>query len=126
MSRRLSDDWVSAYAPTLGRILVGGYFLWVGIEAAFYFPDAVAQIAALNPAWPVAATLGIIAVEVLGGLALVAGFQTRAAALIMALYAIAAAFLYAPLSGGAGSLFLSHIAIVGGLLYIAGTQQPRP
>jgi putative oxidoreductase len=110
-------DRLSAYAPTLGRILVGGYFLWSGIQMALQLPGAVAQVGAFFPTAPIFLTLLIIAAEVLGGVAMVVDYHTRLTALALALFTIAAL--------SAGPFVLERVAVVGGLLFIAGTTKPR-
>lgn len=112
--------WTELYAPLIGRIFMGGYFLWSGIQEGLNFPSTVATLAQAgmpNPEW--IGALGIL-LEVLCGIALIVGSKTRMAALVLAIYMMASAFLY----NGLGSdttlnLFLQNLAIVGGLLYMS-------
>ncbi len=108
------------FAPLIGRILVGGFFIWNGIETALNFPAAVGSIITTGAPMPVALAVASIAIEVLCGIALVVGFKTSPAALLLALYVIVVAFFYTGFSSGsAQTLFLQDMAIVGGLLYIS-------
>lgn len=106
------------FAPLVGRILMGGFFVWKGIVAALNFTatlDAVTKVGAPMPAaWVVVA----IATEVLCGMAIVVGFKTTSAALLLVLYVVVIAFFYTGFVSD-GSLFLQYMAIVGGLLYIS-------
>ncbi len=112
--------WSDIFAPLIGRILVGGYFLWNGIETTLNFPAAVAKIAATTTPDPIVATVIFIAIQVLGGIVLVVGFKTRSVALILALYTIATAVAYTDFSNDLQqALFLQSIAVIGGLLYIS-------
>ena len=108
------------FAPLIGRILMGGFFVWSGVEATLNFPTTVASIA--NAGASMATTVAIVAIliEVLCGMAIVVGFKTSPAALVLALYVIAVAFFYTGLAtSSTQSLFLQDMAIVGGLLYIS-------
>jgi putative oxidoreductase len=101
------------FAPLIGRILMGGFFVWSGVEATLNFPTTIASMAT-------AVAIVAILIEVLCGIAIVVGFKTSQAALVLALYVIAVAFFYTGLgSSSAQALFLQDMAIVGGLLYIS-------
>lgn len=117
-------DQLSAYAPTLGRILLGGYFLWSGIQTVLHFSDAVVQMNSTYAAAPVSLTILIIVIEVLAGTALVAAYKTRFSALILAIFTILL-LAFEPFLSTGQPLTLERVAIVGGLLYVAGTTKPR-
>jgi putative oxidoreductase len=72
-------------------------------------------------AWPV------ILLEILGGLAILVGFQTRVAALVLAAFTILAAVLYhfAPADQMQMTLFLKNFAIAGGFLALANIGAGR-
>ena len=78
-----------------------GYMVSGGIPAVF--------------AWPT------ILLEVLGGLAILIGFQTRIAALALAGFTLLAAVLYhfVPADQMQMTMFLKNLAITGGLLLLA-------
>lgn len=83
------------YAGTAG-FMAGGSFLGIGVPGGLLFL--------------------VILVEVLGGLALIAGFQTKAAALTLAVFTLLAALIYhMPLIS---TDFLKNLAITGGLLVL--------
>jgi putative oxidoreductase len=113
------NPFTDIYAPLLGRILVGGFFLWEGIEKAINFPSTVALLGGRLP-HPIEIAAVAIAVEVIGGLALIVGLRTKLTALVLAVFMILSAFLYLDFSSETQvTLFLQSMAIVGGLLYIS-------
>ena len=87
------DAWSDIFAPIIGRILVGGFFLWNGIAESLNFPSTALLMQTRGLPQPVAIAAVLIAAEVLGGIALVVGFKTRQTALLLALFTIAAAFV---------------------------------
>ncbi len=107
------------YAPLVGRILVGGFFLWNGIQAVLGLDSTISVFIQNGLPQPTALALLAAGLEVLGGVALVVGFKTRLSAVLLAVYLI----LISTLVGGASGpvqtqTFLEHMAIIGGLLYI--------
>lgn len=115
------NDWTRAYAPLLGRILVGGFFLWNGIQAVLNLDATIGTF--IQTGLPQPTTLALLAavLEVLGGIALVLGFKTRLSAILLAIYLVLVSGLL--MATGSSSpaqtqTFLGHMAIVGGLLYI--------
>ncbi|HEY5383251.1 MAG TPA: DoxX family protein [Candidatus Paceibacterota bacterium] len=108
------------FAPLIGRILVGGFFIWNGIEATLNFAGTAETITNLGAPIPLTLAIIAIAIEVLGGMALVVGFKASPVALVLALYVIVVAFFYTGFgTSSAQALFLQDMAIVGGLLYIS-------
>lgn len=120
------DRFTEIYAPIIGRILMGGFFLWDGIEKSLNFSSTVQLFISnglptslFNPNSTLAVAAIAIAVEVLGGIALVVGYKTSPTALGLAIFTILTSPLYLNFSGEAAvSLFLQNMAVVGGLLYI--------
>jgi len=112
--------FTDVYAPIIGRILMGGFFLWEGIEKALNF-DATAQlIASTGLPEPLSLAAVVIIIEVLGGIALVVGFKSSSTALVLAIFTIATSLLSVSFNSETGiSLFLQSMAIVGGLFYIS-------
>lgn len=117
--------WIECYAPLIGRILMGGLFLWNGIQTALNLNAAAELFAAHGVAngvyWAAAAAL----VEALCGIALVVDYRARPAALVLALYLLlASAFLTNFSSGPELNLFVINLGLIGGLLYMAALD-PR-
>lgn len=114
------------YALLVGRMLVGGFFLWSGILLALNFDETTAQFGTINlegvdPVW---AALGVVTLMVAGGVAIVVNWQMRYFAIALALYMILATLvLHSALPDpGVANYFLKNMAIVGALLYISATS----
>jgi putative oxidoreductase len=62
----------------------------------------------------------VIALEILGALAVILGFQTRIAAALLALFSIASAVLFhwAPGDQMQSIMFMKNLAIAGGFLFL--------
>lgn len=111
-----------------GRILMGLIFLVSGFFKIMGYSQMVAFATAKG--LPVA-SIGIacaIVVEVVGGLMLMSGFKTRIAAWILFLYLIPVTVLFHNFWALKGMEqqdnmvhFLKNLAIMGGLLLLAGT-----
>lgn len=107
--------------PLAARILLAAMFIVAGIGklgdvAGFTGYMTSAGVPGFL-AWPV------IGLEILGGLALVAGYQTRLAAIALAGFTVLAALLYhlQPADQLQMILFFKNLAVAGGLLLLAAT-----
>jgi putative oxidoreductase len=108
-----------------GRILLSAIFIFSGIGKMAAFSMYTGYASARLPMPSVAIAVAIV-VEVLGGLAILAGFQTRIAAWIVFLYLIPTTFVFHnfwALEGAAKmdnqAHFFKNVAIMGGLLILA-------
>lgn len=109
-----------------GRLLLAALFLPAGLSKLTGFSGTVGYISSVGLPLPeVGAALAVV-VEIAGGLALVAGFGTRIAALALAVFTVTASvFFHAYWSVPAEQqmiqqlLFYKNIAVVGGLLTLA-------
>lgn len=109
-----------------GRLLLALLFLPAGISKITGFAGTVGYIASAGlPAPQIGAAIAVL-VEVAGGIALIAGFGTRFAALVLALFTLVASFFFHNYWGVAPEqafmqslLFYKNIAVVGGLLTLA-------
>jgi len=120
-----SNASVSGVAPLIGRILIVSLFIPSGIGKLTGFSAATAYAAAAGMPAPALGVAVAIVVEVLVALALLVGWQARWAALIMALFTLAAAFVFhAYWSSPPEQQYMQHIqffknmAIAGGLLFV--------
>lgn len=110
----------------VGRILLAALFLPAGIAKISGFAGTAGYIASVGLPLPqVAAAIAII-VEIAGGIALIAGFGTRFAALALAVFTAVASFFFhnywaAPAEQQMVQqlMFFKNVAVVGGLLTLA-------
>jgi putative oxidoreductase len=109
-----------------GRLLLALLFLPAGISKLTGFAGTVDYISSVGLPMPqVAAALAVV-VEIVGGVALVAGYGTRLAAIVLALFTLVASFFFhaywalpADQQMIPQLLFFKNIAVVGGLLTLA-------
>lgn len=121
------------FGPLLGRILIAYLFVPAGISKLTNFGGTVAYVKSgklplLDMTLPlpeVGAAIAII-VELGVGLLLLVGFKTRYAALVLALFTLAAALCFHQFWAVPDAakmiqtiMFNKNLAIIGGLLYVA-------
>jgi putative oxidoreductase len=115
--------WTDSYAPLIGRIFMGGFFLWNGIQAALNFPAAAAIFSLHGIEYGLYWAAASIAIEAVGGIALVLGVYTRWVAPGLALYLLLqSAFLTNFGSDTELNLFVLDLALIGGLLYMSSAK----
>jgi len=121
MSKSLQNSLTLA-----SRLLFVVFFLPAGIGKLTGFAGTVGYIAAAGLPLPTLGAILALSVEILGSLALLAGFGTRLAALILAVFTlVASVFFHAYWAVPADQafvtqlLFFKNIAVVGGLLALA-------
>ncbi len=107
-------------AALIGRALLALLFILAGISKVTDPAGTIAYIGSAGLPLPQAAYAGTVAVEVLGGLALLAGFKARWAALALALFSFATAiFFHNDFSVQTEmTAFLKNLAIGGGMLMV--------
>lgn len=116
----MRNVWIDVYAPLVGRIFLGGFFLWNGIQIALDISGAAGVFAGHGLEYGLAWALVACLVEVLCGIAIVAGWMARPAALILAVYLIIqSAFATNFADGTELNLFIINLGLIGGLLYVA-------
>lgn len=122
-SRRIPDSREAAPVAQLfdlgGRILLAGLFLFAGLSKVAGYGATAAYMASMGV--PSALLPLVIATEVGGSLAIILGWRTRAAASLLAGFSLLAAGIFHHDFGNQMQLilFLSDIAIAGGLLTVA-------
>ncbi|PTQ12233.1 LysR family transcriptional regulator [Sphingomonas oleivorans] len=107
-------------APLAGRILIAPLFLLSGLSKLAAPAATIGMIASSGlPFAPLGFALAVL-VEIVGGLALIAGYRTRIVATIMALFTIAAALAFHNNLADQNQFihFFKNISIAGGLLQI--------
>ena len=110
----------------LARLLLAALFLPAGISKIGGFAGTAGYIGSVGLPMPELGAAIAIAVEVLGGIALIIGFGTRWAALALAVFTLVASFFFhAYWAMPAESqmvqqlMFFKNVGVVGGLLAIA-------
>ena len=108
------------------RLLMVALFLPAGIGKLTGFAGTVGYISSVGLPFPTLAAAVATIVEIVGSLALLAGFGTRIAALVLAAFTLVASFFFHAYWGVPADqafmqqlLFFKNIAVVGGLLAIA-------
>ena len=109
----------------IGRVLIVGLFIVSGIGKVSGFAGTVGYISSAGLPLPAVGAAIAIVVETLVALALLVGWQARWAALIIAVYTLAAGFLFHAFWSAAPEArmeqtihFYKNLSIAGGLLFI--------
>ena len=110
----------------VGRLLLALLFLPAGLSKISGFAGTAGYIASKGMPMPTAAAVIAIIIEVVAPLALIAGFGTRWAALVLAGFTVVATFVFhnfwampADQAMMQQLMFFKNIAVVGGLLTLA-------
>ena len=109
------------YLPFVGRLLIGLPCAMSGLGKLAAFGQTTAMIAAAGLPVPPLAYVVAVAVELGGGLLLIAGYQTRLVATALALFSIATAVSFHNNFADQNQMihFLKNVMMAGGLLQIA-------
>jgi len=110
----------------LGRILLAFLFLPAGIGKLTGFAGTVGYIASVGLPIPQVAAVVALIVEIVGGIALIVGFNTRIAALALSVFTLVASIFFHNFWAAPAEqhmvqqlLFFKNIAVIGGLLTLA-------
>jgi putative oxidoreductase len=110
----------------VGRVLLALMFLLSGIGKIGGFEGTVGYISSVGLPLPSVLAAGALVLEIVAGIALIIGYKTRWAALALALFTLAAAFLFHNYWAMPASqqmmqqiIFLKNLAVAGGLLMLA-------
>lgn len=109
---------MTTYVPLVARILIAPMFLLAGIGKLGDMSGFMGYMASGGVptflAWPT------VALEVLGGAAILIGFQTRVAAFLLAGFCLLTALLFhlVPADQMQMNIFLKNVAVAGGLLML--------
>jgi putative oxidoreductase len=113
---------VNNYLPFAGRLLIGLPFAMSGLSKLGAYAATTALIGAVGllPFPPLAFAVAV-AVELGGGLLLIAGYQARTVALALAVFSIATAVSFHSNFADQNQMihFLKNVMMAGGLLQIA-------
>jgi putative oxidoreductase len=112
-------------AAALGRILLALIFIRGGIGKIGAIGATVANMASHGVPLPELLVYGAIAVELGGGLMLVAGLFSRWVGLVLCLYTLTLALMFHPYwtmpgaeARAQASVFFGHLSMMGGMLYV--------
>ena len=110
----------------VGRLLLASLFLPAGIGKLTSFAGTVGYISSVGLPMPQVGAAVALVVEIVGGIALIAGYGTRFAAIVLAVFTLVASFFFhnywavpADQQMIQQLLFSKNIAVVGGLLTLA-------
>ncbi|MFM8900074.1 MAG: DoxX family protein [Burkholderiales bacterium] len=119
----------NTFNPTLiliGRILLALMFVVAGFSKIGSFGGTVGYIASKGLPLPSLLAVATIALELLSGLALILGWQTRLAALALALFTLAASVIFhnfwaMPVEQQMMQhlMFMKNLSVAGGMLVLA-------
>lgn len=108
-------------AVLLGRVLISLIFILAGYSKLTGIAGTAGWFASIGLPVPTVTAVLVGVVELVGGLAILVGWQTRIAAIVIALFTLGAtAIAHMDFSDGTQVLFLQkNLAIAGGLLFLA-------
>ena len=108
----------SGVVPFVGRILVAAIFILSGLGKIGAPAATQGYIAAMGLPAPLLAYIGAIAIELGGGLLLLAGYRTQLVAAALAAFSIVTAFIFHHALADQNQMihFLKNFAMAGGLL----------
>lgn len=113
---------MNKYADLIGRILIALIFVMAGFTKITHYDATVADM--LAHGIPGMLLPVVIATEVLGGLAIIVGWQTRLAAFALAGFSIVSALLMHATPVGdenavvEGIMLMKNLSIAGGFLFL--------
>lgn len=111
----------ASVATLVGRVLLSILFIFAGFSKLTAISGTAAWFGSIGLPVPTVTAVAVGLVELLGGLAILVGFQTRLAAIVVALFTLAAtAIAHLDFADAMQVLALQkNLAIAGGLLLLA-------
>ena len=108
------------YLPALGRLLIALIFVLSGLSKIAAPANTIAYIQSAGAPFAPAAFAVAAIIELIGGLALLVGFQTRLVAAALAIFTLATAVLFHNNMADQNQMihFMKNLAITGGLLQV--------
>jgi putative oxidoreductase len=126
------ESWLDACAALLGRLLLSHIFLLSGVAKILDWPGTEKEMAEKGMVLIPFFMAGAILVELGGGLSLLAGYRARLGALALFLFLIPTTLVFHSFWTYAEperhiqlDQFIKNIAIMGGLLVLAGRGPGR-
>jgi putative oxidoreductase len=108
-------------ATLIARVIMSAPFIWTGYTKLITAAGTQAYFAKLGLPVPVLAWTIAVAVEVLGGLAILLGIQVRVAGIVLAAWCIATAIVAHSNFSDSNMVihFMKNVIMAGGFLYVA-------
>src|SRR5260221_9432443 len=106
--------------PLIGRILLAVIFILSGVSKLANPAGTQGYIASVGLPLPLLAYIAAVVVEIGGGVMLLIGYRTRAAAIALSIFTVAAAVFFHHALGDQNQFihFMKNLAITGGLLQV--------
>lgn len=118
-------DLIKDLAILIARICISSLFIWAAFEKLVHWGKTVEYVKQKNIPYATLALPLAIAIQVLGGLSLLLGYQVRIGALILILFIIPAAIRFHDFWNLEGSVrlmekasFMKDVALFAGLIMI--------
>lgn len=112
----------------VGRLFLVALFLPAGLSKLSGFEGTVGYIQSVGLPWPAVAAAAALALEILGSVALLIGFQTRLVASVLAIFTLVASIFFHAFWAAVPEqafvqqlLFFKNIGVIGGLLVLASS-----
>ena len=109
-------------APIVGRILLGGYFLWRGIEHALNFPLVTEEFARGGVPYAHLFVIGMIVIEVCGSVFLIVDSYVAVMALMLITFDVLLLTTAFAIAAPTIDTLTTHIALLGGLLLLVNYE----
>jgi putative oxidoreductase len=115
-----SSAAVQAVLPALGRVLISLIFLLSGFSKLTAPAMTIGYIESVGLPFPTLAYGAALVVELIGGAALVLGYQTRLVAAVLAVFSVATAVSFHNDLADLNQFvhFFKNVAMTGGLLHV--------
>jgi putative oxidoreductase len=113
--------FATRYLPFVGRLMIGLPFAMGGLSKLGAYSATTGMIGAVGLPFPPLAFAVAVAIELGGGLLLVAGYRVRYAAAALAVFSLATAISFHSNFADQNQMihFLKNVMMAGGLLQIA-------
>lgn len=120
------SDTYKSYVSVVARILLALMFILSGFGKLTDIQGTAGYIASGGLPFPTLLAAGVGALELLGGLALVIGFQARWVGLVLGLFTLVASVVFHPFWAVPADqqsitqlLFMKNLSVAGGLLLVS-------
>jgi len=108
------------FSTFFGRFLIGAVFLMAGIIKIMTFSAVKSQLVEIGFFWATFFVIATIALEIIGGFALIVGYHTKIVAGVLAVFVIILTpIMHNPIYADQMILFTKNLMIIGGLLFVS-------